>query len=152
MLLHLLVWRCCFMAVLLGLLLCLLLPPLVAASTKRCPLGTRTGNCSDNAKCAIFDANSAMCVAWADYACSSGQYRNMRTCECIDCPRGSGSSCVADNECCALEECIADPAPASTPKPKPFALAPASKLSPLEADGFALILMFLLWFVCLEYR
>ena len=134
------------MAVLLGLILCLLLPPLVAAE-KRCPLGTRTGNCSDDAKCAIFDAKSGMCVGWSNYACSSGQYRNMQTCECIDCPRGSGSSCAKDNECCALEECIADPARATTPKPRPLALAPASRLSPREADGFALLLIWLLWMV-----
>jgi hypothetical protein len=73
---------------------------------------------------------------------------------CFDCPRGSGSSCTRDDECCAVEDCKADPAPETTPRPKPFALAPASRLSPREADGFAAMLIWLLWLVGLvcEYR
>jgi hypothetical protein len=156
MLLHLFVWRCCLMAVLLGLILCLCLPPLVAAD-KRCPLGTRNGNCSDEALCAVFEANATTCIGWSNYRCIRGEYRNMQTCECIKCPRGTGVlSCAPDNECCALDDCKTDsattkPTPSTaTPKPTTSALAPASRLSPREADGFALLLIWLLWLV--SYR
>lgn len=150
MLFRLIVYRCCFMAVLLGLILSLCLPPLVAAE-KRCPLGTQNGSCNQEALCAIFQGNSSKCIGWATYRCSRAEYRDMKTCECLKCPRGSGLlSCAQDNECCAVEECKTDAAPATTPKPKPSALAPASRLSPREADGFALLLIWLLWLVSLE--
>ena len=127
----------------LGVLILYLISLPRVASARQCPLSKGKGNCSADAVCAVFVENSGMCVGWATYRCARGQYRDLNTCACINCPRRSGLLCTEDNECCSVEECTPDPAPASTPKP--FALAWSSRLSPFEADCYALLLLFLLW-------
>lgn len=106
-----------------------------ATPTRQCPIGDKRGgpnaSCTGSAVCALFDGRSSTCVGWATYRCSRAQYRDLTTCECKNCPKGSGDFCSEDNECCALVDCDRGllPAPATTPKPTPRALSAASRPS-----------------------
>jgi hypothetical protein len=122
---------------LVGMICCFCLPASLVADTKICPLGDAGGvtNASCDGEegdskptCAIYDGRQARCIGWANYRCAVQEYRNMKTCECIKCPVGSGQNCMPGNECCSLADC--GTAPASTPKPRPFALSSTSRLHP----------------------
>ena len=115
----------------LGLLFLFFMSMTKIASTRQCPLGLKDGKCDEFAVCAIFDGNSAICTGWSTYRCARSQYRDMNTCMCINCPRGTGFSCDEQNECCSLDECKPDPTPASTTKPR--ALSPACLRAPQVA-------------------
>jgi hypothetical protein len=121
---------------LVGLIVCCCLPASLLADTKMCPLGDAGGvpNAScleEKLTCAIYDGRQPKCVGWTHFQCDSREYRNMKTCECIKCPVGSGQNCMPGNECCSLADC--GTAPASTPKPRPFALSSTSRLAPHAA-------------------
>ena len=119
---------------LVGMVCCFCLPASLVADTKICPLGDAGGvpnaSCDQTtpATCAIYDGRQPKCVGWTHFQCDTREYRNMKTCQCIKCPVGSGQSCMPGNECCSLADC--GQAPASTPKPRPFALSSTSRLHP----------------------
>ena len=122
---------------LVGMICCFFLPASLLADTKTCPIGDAGGvsNASCDGEqgdaqptCAIYDGRQPRCIGWANYRCAVQEYRNMKTCECIKCPVGSGQNCMPGNECCSLADCAT--APASTPKPRPFALSSTSRLHP----------------------
>lgn len=105
---------------------------------KQCPFGDAVGvpnaSCRGNGEvqptCAIYDGRQATCIGWSDYRCAAREYRNLKTCECLSCPAGSGLDCDRDNECCSLGDCGA---PTSTPKPRPYGLSSTSRLHPHAA-------------------
>lgn len=96
---------------------------LAPALSQRCPLsaGKTNGTCNASAVCAVFDGSSSTCVGWANYLCTRGQFRDLTTCMCVNCPSGTGSDCTPDRECCSLTACDRGyPPPSTTPKPKPW--------------------------------
>jgi hypothetical protein len=111
--------------------------PTSVESAKQCPLGLLNGICDSSAVCAIFNGKSSTCVGWAKYRCTSAQYRDMQTCSCVNCPKGSGVSCTESDECCSLEDCNA--IPTTTPKPKPMALSSASPCVPQAVTAIFLV-------------
>lgn len=119
---------------LVGMICCFCLPASLVADTKICPLGDAGGvpnaSCDQTtpATCAIYDGRQPKCVGWSYYRCAAREYRNLKTCECVPCPAGTGQKCEPNNECCSLADC--GTAPASTPKPRPFALSSTSRLHP----------------------
>ena len=125
---------------LVGMILCLCLPVSLLANDKVCPPfgDVPNGTCAEGATCATFDGRQPKCTGWSRDRCAAREYRNMKTCECLACPRDSGQNCMANNECCSLEECAW--ATTSTPKAKPYALSPASRLIP---DAATLLLLWL---------
>jgi hypothetical protein len=113
---------------------------------KQCPLGLTNGTCNDSAVCAIFIGNPHTCTGWANYRCTRGQYRDLKTCECVNCPSGSGGHCTPENECCSLNDCGLNnaPAPSTTPKPK-WALSPAPRRAAHVAIGILLAVTLGVW-------
>jgi hypothetical protein len=102
----------------------LLLAPSLSLE-KTCPLGLRNGTCDSTAKCAIFEGDSNVCVGWSHYLCGTKQYRDLKTCSCVNCPSGSGASCEPLSECCSLLDCgRIDPAAKATEKPRALSAAP----------------------------
>jgi hypothetical protein len=123
-------------AILLALLWCLCMPPSLAAE-KLCPLGDAGGvpnaSCNEGTTCAIFDGRQAKCTGWSNYRCAAREFRNLKTCECVACPAGSGLNCDRDNECCSLGDC-GEPT-TSTPKARPLGLSSTSRLHPHAATN-----------------
>jgi hypothetical protein len=112
---------------------------------KQCPLGATNGTCNASAVCAIFDGNSRSCTGWANYRCTRGQYRDLKTCICVNCPSGSGVSCTPSDECCSLDDCLQyPPVPVTTPKPK-WALSPASRPAAHVARNILLAVTLAVW-------
>jgi len=115
---------------------------------KQCPLGLGNGTCDVSAVCAIFDGNSRTCTGFSNYRCTRGQYRDFETCMCVNCPSASGVYCAPENECCSLNDCGLNnapaPAPATTPKPK-WALSPAPRRAAHAAIGMLLAVTLGVW-------
>jgi hypothetical protein len=109
-------------------------------SQRRCPLTqSNKTSCEADAVCAIFEEKSTKCTSWSTYRCSRAQYRDMSTCECMNCPRGSGFSCTEENECCSSDGCKPNPASSSTPKP--HALSSACPRAPQTALSMLLAVL-----------
>ncbi len=113
---------------------------------KQCPLGLTNRSCDASAVCAIFDGSSRICSGFANYRCTRGQYRDLKTCMCVNCPSGSGDSCTPENECCSVNDCGLNnpPVPVTTPKPK-WALSPAPRRAAHVAIGMLLAVTLGVW-------
>jgi hypothetical protein len=119
-----------------------------------CPLGETGGvakaRCHEDVTCAIFDGVQPQCIGWARNRCLARQYRDLKTCMCINCPRGQGELCTPASECCSLADCSRGPTtpPTTTPAPKPkwytevYGLA--SRPTPTLASRMLLMLLVLL--------
>ncbi len=134
---------------LLVVLLCLCLPPSLVAQPKLCPLGDPRGvanaSCAQATTCAVYDGIQPKCIGWTTSNCATREFRNLRSCECHECPVGTGQNCTPDNQCCSIADCGTTPSStsASTPKPKPSALSSTSRLAPHTAMHLLLPLFML---------
>jgi len=120
---------------LVGLIVCCCLPPSLVADAKICPIGDAGGvpnaSCDVDTTCAIYDGRQPKCIGWSNFWCARGDFRNLKTCQCLACPAGTGQNCTPDNQCCSIADCGTNPT--STPKPKPSALSSTSRLAPHAA-------------------
>ena len=122
---------------LLVVLLCLCLPPSLVADIKACKLGDPRGvpnaSCAQATTCAIYDGIDAKCIGWTTSNCATREFRNLRSCECHECPVGTGQNCTPDNQCCSIADCGTTRTSTPTPTAKPFALSSTSRLAPHAA-------------------
>jgi hypothetical protein len=71
--------------------------------------------------CEIYSQNEERCIGWSRLRCAERQYRDLKTCMCLDCPRNQGELCTPSSECCSLADCsraLTTPT-TTTPQPKP---------------------------------